>query len=203
MAASLGLYHRRRTGEGVQVTTHLTWVAVLLQTLSLAEVQEKQVGDATSRGLGRLRVDTAKKIVAGMTLARDGWAVVVGPRGDVERWISEAGIVGASFDGRRINFTGRPLRGRSAKAWQASLERAGVGGRVLVVPSFKVKRFLGDQANVVRPGLPLVNRRPYPGCPKPRPLSPPPSSWTGPRWSTSPLRPCEELTRRPHWPALV
>ena len=168
----LGLYHRRRTGQGVFVTTHLTWVAVLMQVLKVAEVQRPACLKAAAARGHDLAWDADAEVVGGVARARDGHVVLSGPRRDVRAWLQHLGLP-ASGDNPLANL-GRALLFRPVAYWQSTLASAGVAGSVALVPSSKGGRMVEQLARYDLGPLPPVFRKPFDGCPRPLAVLPSP-----------------------------
>ena len=89
--ALLGLYHRRRTGEGSFVATHLTRVSVLFQLESIAATQRGRCLAATSGSSPE--AEREKRIAAGLVRIRGGRACLAGRYGDLVRWARSEGLL--------------------------------------------------------------------------------------------------------------
>jgi len=155
-AALCGLYHRRRTGHGTFVTTHLTWISVVFQILELAKLQ---------RPAGIEGEDT----VAGLVRVRGGHALIAGPAQDVAAWLRSAGapLPPATPPRSCLAHVGRSLALRSVAHWQRTIRNAGLEGRIVLVSNQTARKLLADHPGLAAGALPLLSRRPYPGCPIP------------------------------------
>jgi len=160
-ATVLGLYHRERTGQGVFVTTHLTWVAVLFQVLEVAAVQ---AGLAAAAGVA---TEPGETPLAALVRTRGGHAVLAGTRGDVETWLRHMGLSREAGPPAVVSGAVRSLRLRPVAWWRRSLAEAGVGDRVYLEPLARARRLLRDAPWVLAAPIPLLRRRDYPGCPMP------------------------------------
>ncbi len=157
-AATLGLYRQARTGLGTFAATHLTRVSVLFQLSEIAQSQrERCLAAARQRGAG-VAWDPGREVVSRVVRTLDAWAVLAGPRGDVER------LLGAT-DGEWEAASRRMWRA-TARAWQRRVEGLGLQDRVVVLPVTRIRRLLDIEASLGG-GLPAVFRRDYPGCPTP------------------------------------
>jgi crotonobetainyl-CoA:carnitine CoA-transferase CaiB-like acyl-CoA transferase len=164
-ATLLGLYHKMRTGQGVFVTTHLTWVAVLFQILQVAAGQRGKCLDAArSRGVD-VRHDTGAERVQVLARIRGEHAVIEGPRRDVAAWLASA--AGAALPADRNVL--KAFRGRSIQWLRSRVAAAGLSDRIAVVPLQKARRLVTDLGAQGHPAgqAPVLRRRDYPGSPIP------------------------------------
>jgi len=167
LAALLGLYHQRRTGQGVFVTTHLTWVSVLLQVQKVAEVQREA---ALERALGRgheVVFDRRVEPLAGLVRTRDGWVVAAGPRQEIETWLHSEQV---RVDPEAPNPLRPPPKGLGWKRLNDLRHRlydAGLSDRVTLEPVQSARKLLAELGQYDLGPLPPIRRRAYPGCPKP------------------------------------
>jgi crotonobetainyl-CoA:carnitine CoA-transferase CaiB-like acyl-CoA transferase len=149
LATQLGLYHRLRTGQTVQASTHLTWMALLFQVRQVAAVQrDKCLAAAASKGAAPA-FDPAREEVAVFVRLRDGTACLAGPRGDVEAFRAAAGS----------------LWTRPRAAWQQELQAKGLSGRVALLAVPRAGTLRADTARLDPDPVAAVRARPYPGCP--------------------------------------
>jgi len=153
-ASVVGLYNARRTGTGTVATTHLTTMAVLLQLPRVAEIQ---------RALAPR--DTDRQVVAGIASARGRPVCVTGPRRDIHRWLEHAGI--ACHDDDVVAALADGLRWHSVSHWQRSLNDAGLGDRVALVPNPRIGRAVEEIAELDPRPAAIVRRRNFPGAPHP------------------------------------
>jgi crotonobetainyl-CoA:carnitine CoA-transferase CaiB-like acyl-CoA transferase len=165
MAALLGLYHQRRTGQGVFVTTHLTWVAVLLQVRQVAAVQRDAcLRAAAQRGTPQV-IDAGLEVLADIVRTRDGNVCVVGPRRDVSAWLAGLGIEFSQDKASQLQEVGHRLRWKSLATLQNGLVAAGLADRVVLMPSQKLRTLLKDLEGL-NLGLDVpLRKQTYPGCP--------------------------------------
>ena len=174
LGALLGLYHRRRTGQGVFVTTHLTWVSVLMQVRQVAAVQRSACLQA-ARGRGvEAAFDADAEVVGGIARVRDGHVVIAGPRRDVRAWLDHVGVRVPSDAANPLAALGRALFFRTAAHWQETVRQAGLAERVAVVPTEKGSGMVERVAGMDLGPLPPVFRKPFPGCPRPLAVLPVP-----------------------------
>jgi crotonobetainyl-CoA:carnitine CoA-transferase CaiB-like acyl-CoA transferase len=165
LATLLGLYHQRRTGQGVFVTTHLTWIAVLLQIRQVAAVQrEACLRASVDRGTPQV-VDAGREIVADIVRMRDGNVAIAGPRQDVSAWLAGLGIDVPAGTANPVACVGRRLRWKGRAALQAGLVAAGLADRIVLMPSQKLRGLMKAlEVLDLGPDAPL-RKRPYPGSP--------------------------------------
>ncbi len=157
-AATLGLYRRARTGRGAFAATHLTRVSVLFQLSEIAVSQrERCLAAARQRGAG-VTWDPGREVVSHVVRTLDAWAVLAGPRGDVERLL-------CATDGA-WEFASRRMWRATARRWQQRVESLGLQDRVVVLPVTRIRRLLEVEARMGG-DLPAVFQRDYPGCPAP------------------------------------
>lgn len=165
LATLFGLYHRQRTGQGALVTTHLTWVAVLLQVTRVADSQRDQaLAAARARG-HEVAFDPSRTVVGGIARARDGFVAVAGPRADLDTWIRHLAPAApvTKPDGRLPELPSR-LRRMDADEWQRTIAQAGVSATVGIVRMPRMKNLPQSLARHA-PGLPpAVALRDYDGC---------------------------------------
>lgn len=163
LATVLGLYRRARTGRGAVVSTHLTWVAVLFQVQRVASAQrDRCLASARARGAA-VAWDPGREVVGGIGKAADAWVCVAGPRADLDAWLRALGEPPGGVD--PVAAIAARLYRRTADTWAASATRAGVAGRVAVLPVSRVRGLVEEVARIDRRVPPAVHRRPYPGCP--------------------------------------
>lgn len=179
LATLFGLYHRQRTGQGAFVTTHLTWVAVLLQVLRVADAQRDRVL-ATARDQGaNLAYDPGRAVVGGVAQARGGFVAVAGPRADLARWMRHLEPT-APVTVRSAGLPALPARLRrlGIDDWRRTIAEAGLSGTVGVVAIPRMKHLPTTLAarDPTRP--PAVVRRAYDGCTKPMAFQPIPFALT-------------------------
>ncbi|MBM4395519.1 MAG: CoA transferase [Deltaproteobacteria bacterium] len=158
-ATVLGLYHKARTGEGITVSTHLTWASVLFQVHRVAAAQR----DACVERAKAAGVDPGwapgREVVAGVFPGKGGYACVAGPRCEVEAWARRLGARDASAD--PLAAVAERLRRKPVAAWGEGLPP---GGAIDVVPVQRIRGVV-EQIRAFDPSpRPVVHRRPYPGC---------------------------------------
>jgi crotonobetainyl-CoA:carnitine CoA-transferase CaiB-like acyl-CoA transferase len=169
-ATLMGLYHERRTGQGLFASTHLTSVAVLLQLPQIAAFQrEGCIRRARTRG-SDVVYDAGQEVVASILRARDAFVCLAGPRGDLARWMDRVGLradgAAAPEPGALGVARGRFLLG-SAERWRRSLAAVGVERSVALMELPPINRLVEDiRRHDPRPA-PMVRRRAYPGSPQP------------------------------------
>jgi len=168
LAAMLGLYHRERTGQGVFVTTHLTWVAVLLQVLKVADVQRAAVLEqARVRGHSVTAPDPRHARLAGLLRTRDGWVAAMGPREEILTWLHAEQ---ARFDPEAPNPLPAALkafRWKRLNDLRHRLYKMGLSDDIVLEPVQPASKVVEALAELDLGPIPPVQRRPYAGCPKP------------------------------------
>ncbi len=161
----LGLYHKKRTGQGVFVTTHLTYMAVLLQTLPLIAAQRAaRLAHARERG-HELAMDPAREPLSGLLKARGGHLVVTGPRGDLETWAASLGSTTTQDD--PMAALRKVLKSKRLQACHESLQALDLADRVHVVQTQKGRRLVSDLSALDLGPIPPLRRRDFPGVTKP------------------------------------
>jgi crotonobetainyl-CoA:carnitine CoA-transferase CaiB-like acyl-CoA transferase len=166
LSTLMGLYHRQRTGEGAFASTHLTWVALLLQVRHVAAVQQDKCLEAASdRGIDP-RFDPGREVVAGFVPTLDGRICVAGPRAAIAEWLGQATdasdvktiLKDPIAAARRMRFctTGIVMR---------SLEKSGLSDRIAVLPVVRASHLMKDIPVQDPDPVPAVRLRPYQGCP--------------------------------------
>ena len=165
LASVLGLYHRAKTGHGIGVTTHLTWVSVLLQVREVAAFQRGRCLDAAAARGAAVEFDPGRQILSGIVGARGGHVTLAGPRADLLSWAGALGIAPADAADDPVHAIGQRLRWKRVDAWQASVRAAGVAGRVAVVPVAPVGQLIDEVRRTDPDPVKAVSKRPYPGCP--------------------------------------
>lgn len=162
----LGLYGQLAAGESVVATTHLTRMAVLLQLGPIAESQRRRcLATARSRGQA-IDDDPDRRVVAGILRARDCFCCVAGPRRDVQAWLTRTRLAArrAAPDGENpLEDVSPAVLARSAAGLQRSVEAAGLGASVVVVPVPKIRRMLQELPLLDRSRPPIVSRRAFSG----------------------------------------
>ncbi len=167
LAALLGVYHKRRTGQGVFVTTHLTWVSVLLQILKVAEVQRARVTDQAAARGRKVAFAEGRQPLAGLLRTRDGWVAAVGPRQEMLTWLHAEQV---RFDPQAPNPMPAALK---AFRWQRlndvrhRLYKMGLSESIVLEPLQRARSLVEDLAGLDLGPIPPLRRRPYAGCPKP------------------------------------
>jgi len=145
-AAVLGLYHQRTTRQGAFLATHLTRVSVLFQVKKIASLHRKRIAPA-AEGSGE---------VEGLVRTLDAYAVLAGPRREVERFLTAEGL------GPRPDEDGvlrvRGMWRRTTAAWQRRIPDG-----VVLWPVTRMKHIL-DQERRMGGDRPAVFKRDYPGC---------------------------------------
>lgn len=167
MASMLGLYHRQRTGQGVFVTTHLTWVSVLLQILKVAEVQRARVLEQASARGREVVFAEGRQPLAGLLRTRDGWVAAVGPRQEMLTWLHAEQV---RFDPQAKNPMPAALkhfRWQRLNDVRHRLYKMGLSESIVLEPLQRARSLIEDLATLDLGPIPPLRRRPYAGCPKP------------------------------------
>ena len=151
----IGLYHQKRCGQGSVGTTHLTTMALLLQVDSIS---------ATQRETSIRAAKEAEGIVDGIVRIRGGRACVAGPRADVEEWLEYA-AVGKGDGNDPLAAAAKWLRKQPISHWQRTIEEAGLGRSVAMLPPPKLKELLATESSPGSNSTPQIRKRRYPGCP--------------------------------------
>jgi crotonobetainyl-CoA:carnitine CoA-transferase CaiB-like acyl-CoA transferase len=178
----LGLYRRRRTGQGASVTTHLTTMAVLLQLPQVAASQRVACLERARRAGRPADFVVGRQVRAGILLARGEPVCVAGAQADLERWLVAlrgpglldlaAALVGERLGRARgdeppvLTGIGRALAAQPVDAWRRSLHAAGLAGRVALVTQAPIRRIVEDLGRWSRRPRPQVRRRAFPGAPQ-------------------------------------
>ena len=165
-ATVLGLYHQRRTGEGLFATTHLTRMSVLFQVAALASFQREGALHYARDNSQAPPWDPGDEIIAGLLRARDGWACVAGPRKDVRLWLRHSGLADPTRPVPDDPFVAIGPRSwlRSIDRWRRCAVEAGVGGTVAVLREPRLRTLPQDLPGLDPLPVPQVRRRPFPGC---------------------------------------
>ncbi len=177
LATLFGLYHRQRTGQGAFVTTHLTWVAVLLQITRVADSQrDAALAAARARGVD-LAYDPGRAVVGGVARAKGGFVAVAGPWADVLTWLRHL-EPSTPMQAPSIKLPALParLRRMGIGAWRQTMAEAGVSATVGVVAIPRLKHLPESVAARSPNRPPSVVRRTYDGCSKPMTFQPIPFS---------------------------
>ncbi len=169
LGALINLYARGRTDTGGVATTHLTNQSVLFQVGALAAMQ-RDSGLATARSKGvAVSYDPGAAVFSRVVRTRDKWALLAGPKDDIEQWLKQARIEerwwlpgeGLLSVAEKI-FALKPLT-----YWQDSVESAGVGDTVVLFDLPRMRSLLDDvQKNDTRDLLPAVKKM-FPGVDEP------------------------------------
>jgi len=166
----LSLYNQRRTGQGIMTATHLTSVSVLLQLLPVSAFQRDECL-ARARKQGRdLKLDKNREVVAGIFITLSGFTCLAGPRGDIRRWLVEAGLYDeaeAYSAEDPLELAGKKLRWHSIAHWRRSLERAGLAGSVAMLPYPAIGRIVKEIRRFDQRPEPIIRKRDYAGSPQP------------------------------------
>lgn len=182
LATLFGLYHRRRTGQGAFVTTHLTWVAVLLQVLRVADTQRDRALAAARASGATVAWDPGRAVVGGVARAKDGFVAVAGPRADLLAWIRHVDPAAPARDAApadRLPVLPARLRGLALADWRRTIAEAGVAATVGAVAIPRMKHLPASLA-AHAPGLPpALAKRAYDGCARPMAFQPLPFELSG------------------------
>ncbi|MFW5878939.1 MAG: CoA transferase, partial [Myxococcota bacterium] len=165
----VNLYGSRRGGGGGVATTHLTNQSILFQVRALAELQrEEGLTRARQAGSG-LRYDHDARIISEIVRVRDGWALLAGPRRDIERWLEHAGLKDRWWlPGEGLfNLASKVMVTRPAAEWRKSLERAGLADTVALLELPRMKTLVDDIAEIEAGPRYSVLKKDFPGVGEP------------------------------------
>ena len=169
LSTLMGLYHRQRTGQGSFGTTHLTSVAVFFQVESIASSQRGEGLRAAMQAGRRVVYDPGRRVVAEILRARDGHALVAGPRHELERWAQRAGLIrhGRKPNGDLFDAISKKFWRRSVGHWRDTVKEAGLEDRVVVLAAESMRNLLRDIRKYDPGPCPAVRKRSFPGVPQP------------------------------------